>query len=61
LHEAIVQGAFSYNRALSRAGTAEKIMVKRGETSDPELTEPAVSIWDPLKPNIYTLPEDARK
>jgi N-acetylmuramoyl-L-alanine amidase len=61
LAQAIVQGICSYNRALSRAGATEKIMVKRGEASEPESTEPAVSVWDPLKPNIYTLPEDARK
>ncbi len=61
LAQAIVQGICSYNRALSRPGTTEQIMVKRGVASEPELTEPGVSVWDPLKPNIYTLPEDARK
>jgi N-acetylmuramoyl-L-alanine amidase len=61
LARAILQGIFSYNRALDRGGTSEQIMVKRGNASEPESTDPGVSIWDPLKPNVYTLPEDARK
>jgi N-acetylmuramoyl-L-alanine amidase len=61
LAQAILQGILSYNRALNRMGTTEQIMVKRGGVSPPESTSPGVSIWDPLKPNVYTLPEDARK
>jgi N-acetylmuramoyl-L-alanine amidase len=61
LAQAILQGILSYNRALNRVGTTEQIMVKRGGVSQPESTSPGVSIWDPLKPNVYTLPEDARK
>ena len=61
LAQAILQGVGSYNRALNRGGSSEQIMVKRGDASQPESTDPGVSIWDPLKPNVYTLPEDARK
>jgi N-acetylmuramoyl-L-alanine amidase len=61
LAQAILQGLLSYNRALNRVGTTEQIMVKRGGVSQPESTTSGVSIWDPLKPNVYTLPEDARQ
>jgi hypothetical protein len=56
-----LQGILSYNRALNRGGNSEQMMVKRGSASEPEATDSGVSIWDPLKPNVYTLPEDARK
>jgi N-acetylmuramoyl-L-alanine amidase len=61
LAQAILQGILSYNRALNRGGNSEQIMVKRGDVSQPQSTDPGVSIWDPLRPNVYTLPEDARK
>ncbi len=61
LAQAILQGITSYNRALNRAGTSEQIMVKRTTPSDMESTSSAASVWDPLKPNVYTLPDDARK
>jgi hypothetical protein len=61
LAQAILQGILSYNRALNRGGNSEQMMVKRGSASEPEATDSGVSIWDPLKPNVYTLPEDARK
>jgi N-acetylmuramoyl-L-alanine amidase len=61
LAQAILQGVLSYNRALNHGGASEQIMVKRGEASPPESTDPGASIWDPLKPNVYTLPDDARK
>jgi N-acetylmuramoyl-L-alanine amidase len=61
LAQAILQGLLSYNRALNRVGTTEQIMVKRGGVSQPESTTSGASIWDPLKPNVYTLPEDARQ
>ena len=61
LAQAILQGILSYNRALNRGGNSEQIMVKRGDASQPQSTDPGVSIWDPLRPNVYTLPEDARK
>jgi N-acetylmuramoyl-L-alanine amidase len=61
LAQAIYQGILSYNRALNRGGTSEQMMVKRGEASEPDSKDQGASIWDPLKPNVYTLPEDARK
>jgi N-acetylmuramoyl-L-alanine amidase len=61
LAQAILQGIVSYNRALNRGSSSEQIMVKRSDASQPESTDPGASVWDPLKPNVYTLPEDARK
>jgi N-acetylmuramoyl-L-alanine amidase len=61
LAQAILQGILSYNRALNRGDNSEQIMVKRGDASQPQSTDPGVSVWDPLRPNVYTLPEDARK
>ena len=61
LAQAILQGIVSYNRALNRGSSSEQIMVKRSDASQPESTDPGASIWDPLRPNVYTLPEDARK
>ena len=61
LAQAILQGILSYNRALNRGGTSEQIMVKRSNGSEPDSKDPGVSVWDPLKPNLYTLPEDGRK
>ncbi len=61
LAQAILQGILSYNRAMNRGGSSEQIMVKRSDASSPESAAPEVSVWDPLKPNVYTLPEDGRK
>jgi N-acetylmuramoyl-L-alanine amidase len=61
LARAILQGIRSYNRALNREGTSEQIMAKRGNSSEPESNDAGASIWDPLKPNVYTLPEESRK
>jgi N-acetylmuramoyl-L-alanine amidase len=61
LAQAILQGVTSYNRALNRGGSSEQMMVKRITPSDAESTNSAASVWDPLKPNVYTLPDDARK
>jgi N-acetylmuramoyl-L-alanine amidase len=61
LAQAILQGIVSYNRALNRGSSSEQIMVKRSDASQPESTDPGASVWDPLKPNVYTLPEDVRK
>lgn len=61
LAQAILQGILSYNRALNRVGTSEQIMVKRGDVSEPGSTAQGASVWDPLKPNVYTLPEDGKK
>jgi N-acetylmuramoyl-L-alanine amidase len=61
LAQAILQGILSYNRALNRGGNTGQIMVKRGNASEFESADPGASIWDPLKPNVYTLPEDGQK
>jgi N-acetylmuramoyl-L-alanine amidase len=61
LAQAILQGILSYNRALNHGAASEQIMVKRDQASQPESTDPGDAIWDPLKPNVYTLPDDARK
>src|ERR1700722_5179094 len=61
LAQAILQGILSYNRALNRGGNSEQIMVKRGDASEPGSTAQGASVWDPLKPNVYTLPEDGQK
>jgi N-acetylmuramoyl-L-alanine amidase len=61
LAQAIVQGVTSYNRALQRSAAPERLMVKRGD--NPARTPPdgGASVWDPLRPNVYTLPEDGKK
>jgi N-acetylmuramoyl-L-alanine amidase len=61
LAQSILQGVLSYNRALNRVGTPDDMMVKRTESSESASTDPGASIWDPMKPNAYTLPEDGRK
>jgi N-acetylmuramoyl-L-alanine amidase len=61
LAQAIFQGILSYNRALNRGGTSDRMMVKRSDASEPGSTDTGLSIWDPLKPSAYTLPQDARK
>jgi N-acetylmuramoyl-L-alanine amidase len=59
--QSILQGVLSYNRALSRTGTSDKMMVKRTESLEAGSADPGIPIWDPMKPNAYTLPEDGRK
>ena len=59
--QSILQGVLSYNRALSRAGTSDKMMVKRTGSLEAGSADAGISIWDPMKPNAYTLPEDGRK
>jgi N-acetylmuramoyl-L-alanine amidase len=61
LAQAIVQGITSYNRALHRTVASEQLMVKRGDKPRPPAPEVEASVWDPLKPNVYTLPEDGQK
>jgi N-acetylmuramoyl-L-alanine amidase len=60
LAQAIAQGAMSYNRALHRAAVSEQLMVKR-ETAGLSRPYVGTSVWDPLKPNVYMLPEDGQK
>ena len=59
LAQAILQGVLSYNRAVRRHEA--QMMVRRSDTSEQPVTDPGASVWDPLRPNVYTLPEDARK
>jgi N-acetylmuramoyl-L-alanine amidase len=61
LAEAIVQGVTSYNRALRRGTASEQLMVKRGDNPAQTSPEGGASVWDPLRPNVYTLPEDGKK
>jgi N-acetylmuramoyl-L-alanine amidase len=61
LAQAIVRGVLSYNRALNRVASSERMMVKRSGTSETGSADTGLSIWDPLKPSAYTLPQDARK
>jgi N-acetylmuramoyl-L-alanine amidase len=61
LAQAILQGVLSYNRAVRRHEAPDQMMVRRGDTSEQPATDPGASVWDPLRPNAYTLPEDARK
>ena len=61
LAQAIVQGVLSYNRAVQRHEASDQMMVKRSGDAEQPAPDPGVSVWDPLKPNVYTLPEDARK
>jgi N-acetylmuramoyl-L-alanine amidase len=61
LAQAIAQGILSYNRALNRSPSSDKVMVKRAGASETGTADPGLSIWDPLKPSAYTLPQDARK
>jgi N-acetylmuramoyl-L-alanine amidase len=61
LAQAIVQGVTSYNRALWRGTSSEQLMVKRGDNSAQTSPDGGASVWDPLRPNVYTLPEDGKK
>jgi N-acetylmuramoyl-L-alanine amidase len=61
LAQAILQGVLSYNRAMRRHEASDQMMVRRGDTAEQPATDPGASVWDPLRPNVYTLPEDARK
>jgi N-acetylmuramoyl-L-alanine amidase len=61
LAQAIVQGVASYNRALRRSTASEQLMVKRGDNPAQTWPDGGASVWDPLRPNVYTLPEDGKK
>jgi N-acetylmuramoyl-L-alanine amidase len=66
LAQSILQGIVSYNRALRRGANSEKLMVRRvertGESRPGESSpEAGISVWDPLRPNVYTLPEDGQR
>jgi N-acetylmuramoyl-L-alanine amidase len=61
LAQAIVQGVTSYNRALRRSMASEELMVKRGDNPKQTAPDGGASVWDPLRPNVYTLPEDGQK
>jgi N-acetylmuramoyl-L-alanine amidase len=61
LAQAILQGVTSYNRALRRVGSSEKLMVRRSENAGQPPADGGVSVWDPLRPNVYTLPDDGQK
>jgi N-acetylmuramoyl-L-alanine amidase len=62
LAQAIVRGVASYNRALRRGAASEQLMVKRGDDKPGQpAPDDGASIWDPLRPNVYTLPEDGKK
>ena len=61
LAQAIAQGVTSYNRALRRGAASEQLMVKRGDNPGQLAPDGGASVWDPLKPNVYTLPEDGQK
>jgi N-acetylmuramoyl-L-alanine amidase len=58
--QAILQGVQSYNRATQRGVTAE-MMVKRTKPHEaPSTTDSPPSVWDPVKSNIYALPDPVR-
>jgi hypothetical protein len=61
LAQAIVQGVTSYNRALRKSAASEELMVKRGGYPKQTAPDGGASVWDPLRPNVYTLPEDGQK
>jgi N-acetylmuramoyl-L-alanine amidase len=61
LAQAIVQGVRSYNRALRMSAAPEELMVKRGDNPKQTAPDGGASVWDPLRPNVYTLPEDGQK
>jgi len=61
LAQAIVQGVTSYNRALRRRVASEELMVKRSDNLKQTVPDSGASVWDPLRPNVYTLPEDGQK
>jgi N-acetylmuramoyl-L-alanine amidase len=61
LAQAILQGVISYNRAVRRHDSSNQMMVKRNDNSGQPAADPGTSVWDPLRPNVYTLPEDVRK
>jgi N-acetylmuramoyl-L-alanine amidase len=61
LAQAILQGVLSYNRAVRRHEASDQMMVRRGDTIEQPAPDSGTSVWDPLRPNVYTLPENARK
>ena len=61
LAQAILQGVLSYNRAVRRHDASDQMMVRRNDNSGQPAADTGTSVWDPLRPNVYTLPEDARK
>src|SRR5260370_8914003 len=61
LAQAILQGVLSYNRAVRRHEASDQMMVRRGDTIEQPAPDSGTSVCDPLRPNVYTLPENARK
>jgi N-acetylmuramoyl-L-alanine amidase len=61
LAQAILQGVLSYNRAVRRHDASDQMMVRRNDNSGQPAADTGTSVWDPLRPNMYTLPEDVRK
>jgi N-acetylmuramoyl-L-alanine amidase len=61
LAQAILQGVLSYNRAVRRHEASDQMMVRRGDTAEQPAADVGASVWDPLRPNVYTLPENVRK
>lgn len=61
LAQAILRGVLSYNRAVQRNEASGQMMVRRSGTTEEPPTDTGASVWDPLRPNVYTLPEDTRK
>jgi N-acetylmuramoyl-L-alanine amidase len=61
LARAILRGVLSYNRAVQRNEPSDQMMVRRSQTTEEPAPDAGASVWDPLRPNVYTLPEDARK
>ncbi|HEY1477620.1 MAG TPA: N-acetylmuramoyl-L-alanine amidase [Chthoniobacterales bacterium] len=61
LAQAILQGVLSYNHAVRRHDASDQMMVRRNENSGQPAADTGTSVWDPLRPNVYTLPEDVRK
>jgi N-acetylmuramoyl-L-alanine amidase len=61
LAQAILQGVLSYNRAVRRHDSSDQMMVRRNDNSGRPAADTGTSVWDPLRPNVYALPEDVRK
>ena len=61
LAQAILQGVLSYNHAVRRHDASDQMMVRRNENSGQPAADTGTSVWDPLRRNVYTLPEDVRK
>ncbi|MGA8659850.1 MAG: N-acetylmuramoyl-L-alanine amidase [Chthoniobacterales bacterium] len=59
--QAIYQGILTYNRAVERGLGSSEIMAQRTRPPNQNRDQASVSIWDPLRSNAYSSPEEIRQ